>query len=268
MRASGFRFGRSAPWPIPFTFMSEPSPSPDQPAPRYTAALAKRSSPVGRTAGHAMPSSRPTLGDLSEGFDKVADLPKRYCWTCSRTPRCRVARRPSAGLHRDRHHRPLHADAGRNVVHPMGCDASGLPAEQYAVQTTRTRARRARLPSTRSVASSSASASATTGAARSRRSIPSYTTAGRSGSGSRRTTRGTTRSRTLCDPSPSSCASSRTGWRSSARRASWSVEGLAGTHEILGGDPVGALKWHELSRPAISASSSMAIAWRTSPSRR
>lgn len=76
------------------------------------------------------------VGRLSEGFDRVADRPKAYLMDMFPYP-------SGAGLHvghplgylgTDVTSRFLRMD-GHNVLHPMGYDAFGLPAEQYAVQT-------------------------------------------------------------------------------------------------------------------------------------
>ncbi|MCZ2828391.1 leucine--tRNA ligase [Modestobacter sp. VKM Ac-2986] len=76
------------------------------------------------------------VGPLSEGFDRVADRPKAFVMDMFPYP-------SGAGLHvghplgylgTDVTSRFLRMD-GRNVLHPMGYDAFGLPAEQFAVQT-------------------------------------------------------------------------------------------------------------------------------------
>ncbi|HEX5366003.1 MAG TPA: leucine--tRNA ligase [Acidimicrobiales bacterium] len=76
------------------------------------------------------------VGDLSTGFDKVADRPKLYVLDMFPYP-------SGAGLHVGHPLGYIGTDVyaryqrmnGRNVVHAMGYDAFGLPAEQYAVQT-------------------------------------------------------------------------------------------------------------------------------------
>jgi leucyl-tRNA synthetase len=118
--------------------MSEPSPSSDQPPYRYTAALAEiiETSWQDRWEREGTFYAPNPVGDLSEGFDKVADLPKRYVLDMFPYP-------SGAGLHvghplgyigTDVYARYLRM-TGHNVVHTMGYDAFGLPAEQYAVQT-------------------------------------------------------------------------------------------------------------------------------------
>jgi leucyl-tRNA synthetase len=120
--------------------MSEPSPSSDQPPYRYTAALAEiiETSWQDRWEREGTFYAPNPVGDLSEGFDKVADLPKRYVLDMFPYP-------SGAGLHvghplgyigTDVYARYLRM-TGHNVVHTMGYDAFGLPAEQYAVQTGR-----------------------------------------------------------------------------------------------------------------------------------
>jgi isoleucyl-tRNA synthetase len=159
--------------------MSEPSPSPDQPPHRYTAALAEiiETSWQDRWEREGTFYAPNPVGDLSEGFDKVADLPKRYVLDMFPYP-------SGAGLHvghplgyigTDVYARYLRM-TGHNVVHTMGYDAFGLPAEQYAVQT-------GRHPRT------------------------SATTAGRSGSSCRSSTPGTT-------PTPTAHGRSTTWWPS------------------------------------------------------
>ena len=76
------------------------------------------------------------VGRLSEGFERVADRPKAFLMDMFPYP-------SGAGLHvghplgylgTDVTSRFLRMD-GHNVLHPMGYDAFGLPAEQFAVQT-------------------------------------------------------------------------------------------------------------------------------------
>ena len=75
-------------------------------------------------------------GPLSDGFDKVADLPKFYLMDMFPYP-------SGAGLHVGHPLGYIGTDVfgrylrmmGRNVLHPFGYDAFGLPAEQYAIDT-------------------------------------------------------------------------------------------------------------------------------------
>jgi leucyl-tRNA synthetase len=75
-------------------------------------------------------------GPLSEGFDSVADREKFYVLDMFPYP-------SGAGLHVGHPLGYIGTDvyarfmrmAGRNVLHAMGYDAFGLPAEQYALQT-------------------------------------------------------------------------------------------------------------------------------------
>ena len=75
-------------------------------------------------------------GPLSEGFERVTDLPKLYVLDMFPYP-------SGAGLHVGHPLGYIGTDVfarykrmtGHNVMHTLGYDAFGLPAEQYAVQT-------------------------------------------------------------------------------------------------------------------------------------
>ncbi len=116
----------------------QPTTAESTPPHRYDARLAnelevkwQRFWEVNRTFWTPNPS-----GSLSEGFDLVAERPKLYVLDMFPYP-------SGAGLHVGH---PLgyigtdvfarfHRMTGSNVLHAMGYDAFGLPAEQYALQT-------------------------------------------------------------------------------------------------------------------------------------
>ncbi|SDY40812.1 leucyl-tRNA synthetase [Modestobacter sp. DSM 44400] len=105
---------------------------------RYTPALAQSIELAwqDRWEGEGTFHTPNPTGALSEGFERVADRPKAFVMDMFPYP-------SGAGLHvghplgylgTDVTSRFLRMD-GHNVLHPMGYDAFGLPAEQYAVQT-------------------------------------------------------------------------------------------------------------------------------------
>src|ERR1700710_1608500 len=118
-------------------------PSPEQtagavPPPPYTPALAQRTELDWQDRWEAegtFHTPNPT-GRLSEGWEKVADRPKFFAMDMFPYP-------SGAGLHVGHPLGYLGTDVisrfrrmdGDNVLHPMGYDAFGLPAEQFAVQT-------------------------------------------------------------------------------------------------------------------------------------
>jgi leucyl-tRNA synthetase len=125
--------------------MSQPAtqPNPEQttdgvPPHRYTPALAQSIELAWEDRWEregTFHTPNPT-GRLSAGFERVADRPKAFVMDMFPYP-------SGTGLHvghplgylgTDVTSRFLRMD-GRNVLHPMGYDAFGLPAEQYAVQT-------------------------------------------------------------------------------------------------------------------------------------
>ncbi|RBY94906.1 leucine--tRNA ligase [Blastococcus sp. TBT05-19] len=108
------------------------------PAHRYTPALAQQIELDWQDRWEAegtFATPNPT-GRLDQGFEKVADRPKFFAMDMFPYP-------SGAGLHVGHPLGYLGTDVtsrfrrmdGDNVLHPMGYDAFGLPAEQYAVQT-------------------------------------------------------------------------------------------------------------------------------------
>ncbi len=121
--------------------MAEPAASPthqtaDVPPHRYTAELAHQLEATWqdhweREGTFNVPNP---VGDLSDGFDEVADRPKLFVLDMFPYP-------SGEGLHVGHPLGYIGTDVyaryqrmnGRNVLHTMGYDAFGLPAEQYAV---------------------------------------------------------------------------------------------------------------------------------------
>jgi leucyl-tRNA synthetase len=110
----------------------------DVPPHRYTPALAQQIelSWQDRWEAEGTFHTPNPVGRLSEGFDRVAGRPKFFAMDMFPYP-------SGAGLHVGHPLGYLGTDVtsrfrrmdGDNVLHPMGYDAFGLPAEQYAVQT-------------------------------------------------------------------------------------------------------------------------------------
>ncbi|TFV92083.1 leucine--tRNA ligase [Blastococcus sp. CT_GayMR20] len=110
----------------------------DVPPHRYTPALAQKIELAWQDRWEAegtFHTPNPT-GRLSDGFERVADRPKYFLMDMFPYP-------SGAGLHVGHPLGYLGTDVtsrfrrmdGFNVLHPMGYDAFGLPAEQFAVQT-------------------------------------------------------------------------------------------------------------------------------------
>jgi leucyl-tRNA synthetase len=118
--------------------MSDARPAPDAPAFRYNAQLANEIEAKWQERWEqerTFWAPNPT-GELSDGFAEVADRTKLYVLDMFPYP-------SGAGLHVGHPLGYIGTDVfarykrmtGHNVLHAMGYDAFGLPAEQYAVQT-------------------------------------------------------------------------------------------------------------------------------------
>ena len=118
--------------------MTKPDGDTDVPPFRYTAALANSIETAWqeRWAREGTFNAPNPAGPLADGFDRVAIRPHAYVMDMFPYP-------SGAGLHvghplgyigTDVYARYLRM-SGANVLHTMGFDAFGLPAEQYAVQT-------------------------------------------------------------------------------------------------------------------------------------
>ena len=115
-----------------------PSGSREVPAHRYNAELAGRIELAWqrRWAEQGTFDAPNPSGSLSEGFERVKDRPKLFVMDMFPYP-------SGSGLHVGHPLGYIGTDvysrfkvmSGFNVLHPMGFDSFGLPAEQYAVQT-------------------------------------------------------------------------------------------------------------------------------------
>ena len=196
--------------PVPFAVMAEPPPPSTDPhrPPRRTATRPRSRGEIEtgwqdrweREGTFLTPNP---VGDLSEGFDKVADAPQAVRAGHVPVPQRRgPARRPPAGLHRHRRLRPLPAHD-----RPQRGPHHGLRRLRPARRAVRGADRPApprsppRPTSPPCAASCGAWAWATTRAGRSPPSTRA-TTAGRSGSSCRSSTPGTTPTPTGPGPSP------------------------------------------------------------------
>ncbi|MGI8695050.1 MAG: leucine--tRNA ligase [Mycobacteriales bacterium] len=113
---------------------------PRTPAHRYTAQLAARIEPhwQQRWADERTFATPNPVGSLSDGFERVKDRPKLFVMDMFPYP-------SGEGLHVGHPLGYISTDvyaryqrmAGFSVLHTMGYDAFGLPAEQYAVETGR-----------------------------------------------------------------------------------------------------------------------------------
>ncbi|HEY2174750.1 MAG TPA: class I tRNA ligase family protein, partial [Mycobacteriales bacterium] len=112
--------------------------TPQVPPYRYTAAMADRIETAwqDRWAREETFAAPDPVGPRSKGFDRVADRPKLYVMDMFPYP-------SGAGLHVGHPLGYIGTDVyaryarmtGHNVLHTMGFDAFGLPAEQRAVET-------------------------------------------------------------------------------------------------------------------------------------
>jgi leucyl-tRNA synthetase len=118
--------------------MSESETNADVPPYRYTAALAAEIEPRWQEfwSGHGTFHAPNPTGELADPEHPRAGAPKLHVQDMFPYP-------SGAGLHVGHPLGYIGTDcytrykrmAGYNVLHPMGFDAFGLPAEQYAVQT-------------------------------------------------------------------------------------------------------------------------------------